>query len=306
MSDAPATIHHTSSAAELSAALTDLAAYEAILVCLDFDGCVAELVADAASARPVPENARAIEQLSTLPGVTIAYVSGRPLEDLQTLAAPPAGTILVGSHGAEVDLGDDAPGLQLDAMQETARRTVLEALTTVAADHEGAWVEHKPAGGAMHVRKVADPETGEHILDEARAALAMVDGAHVKEGKQIVEAVVVHATKGEAITELRERLSPGAVFFAGDDVTDEYGFAVLAGHDVGVKVGEGETAAGLRIAAPADLAGVLDTLTELRRRPQSPGTADPAHGAADDGSAKDRAATDRTAKDRAATEEESA
>ena len=273
MSEAPATIQHTSSAAELSAALTDLAAHDSILVCLDFDGCVAELVADAASARPVPANARAIDQLSTLAGVTVAYVSGRPLADLHALASPPAGTILVGSHGAEVDMGDDAPGLQLDAGQETARRTVLETLTSVAADHEGAWVEHKPAGGAIHVRKVTDPETGEHILDEARAALAMIDGAHVKEGKQIVEAVVVHATKGEAITELRERIAPGAVFFAGDDVTDEYGFAVLTGQDVGVKVGEGETAAGLRIAAPADLAGVLDTLTQLRCRPGSPETA---------------------------------
>jgi trehalose 6-phosphate phosphatase len=273
MSEAPATVQHTSSAAELSAALTDLAAHDSILVCLDFDGCVAELVADAASARPVPENARAIDQLSTLAGVTVAYVSGRPLADLHALASPPAGTILVGSHGAEVDMGDDAPGLQLDAGQEAARRTVLETLTSVAADHEGAWVEHKPAGGAIHVRKVTDPETGEHILDEARAALAMIDGAHVKEGKQIVEAVVVHATKGEAITELRERIAPGAVFFAGDDVTDEYGFAVLTGQDVGVKVGEGETAAGLRIAAPADLAGVLDTLTQLRRRPGSPETA---------------------------------
>ncbi len=280
MSEAPATIQHTSSAAELSAALTDLAAHDSILVCLDFDGCVAELVADAASARPVPENARAIDQLSTLAGVTVAYVSGRPLADLHALASPPAGTILVGSHGAEVDMGDDAPGLRLDAGQEAARRTVLETLTSVAADHEGAWVEHKPAGGAIHVRKVADPETGEHILDEARAALAMIDGAHVKEGKQIVEAVVVHATKGEAITELRERLSPGAVFFAGDDVTDEYGFAVLAGQDVGVKVGEGETAAGLRIAVPADLAGVLDTITELRRRPGSPETAPTEEGSA--------------------------
>ncbi len=280
MSEDPATKQHTSSSDGLSAALQALAAEDPILVCLDFDGCVAELVADAASARPVPENARAIEQLTTLPGVTVAYVSGRPLEDLQTLASPPPGTLLIGSHGAEKDMGDDAPGLQLAPEEEAARRTVLETLISVAADHEGAWVEHKPAGGAIHVRKVPDAETGEHILDEARAALAMVDGTHIKEGKQIVEAVVVHATKGEAITELRQQLSPRAVFFAGDDVTDEHGFAVLTGQDVGVKVGEGETAAAHRITSPADLAGVLDDLTRLRRRAGEPAAGGPASGSA--------------------------
>ena len=80
-----------------------------MLVCLDFDGAVAELVADAMAATPVPVNAEAVERLSDLKGVDLAYVSGRPLDTLRQLAAPPAGTLLVGSHGQR-GTGPGLPG----------------------------------------------------------------------------------------------------------------------------------------------------------------------------------------------------
>lgn len=253
-------------APDLDTALREFSAQHALLVCLDFDGCVAELVADADTARPVPANAEAISRLAVLSGVTLAYVSGRPLQALRNLAEPPAEALLFGSHGAERWLGPDSAGLVLDDAQAAARREVLRTLEAVAAEHDGAWVEHKPAGGAIHVRRIPDLTYGEAVLDEARSALAMVDQAHIKEGKQIVEAVVIQSSKGEAIEELRELSSPDAVFFAGDDVTDEHGFAVLRGGDVGVKVGPGTTKADFRIDEPADLAEVLNRIVEWRVR----------------------------------------
>lgn len=249
---------------DLDAALGAFARHKRVLICLDFDGCVAELVADADTARPVPANAEALQRVAPLQGVDLAYVSGRPLEALRRLADPPQGTLLFGSHGAEQDLGPDSPGLQLSAEQQAARTEILDSLENIAAQHDGAWVEHKPAGGAMHVRPIEDLARGEHVLKEARAALAVIDGAHAKEGKQILEAVVVQSTKGEAIQQLRELRHPEAVFFAGDDVTDEHGFAVLEPGDVGVKVGEGQTAAAYRIPDPASLATVLHRFADLR------------------------------------------
>lgn len=251
-------------APDLDAALQKFAAQNTLLMCLDFDGCVAELVTDADSARPVPANAAAISRLATLDGVTLAYISGRPLDTLRKLAGPPEGALLFGSHGAERWLGPDSAGLQLNDAQDSARRELLRTLEAVAAEHDGAWVEHKPAGGAIHVRPIPDEVYGEQVLDEARSALAMVDQAHIKDGKQIVEAVVIQSSKGEALEELRSLNSPDAVFFAGDDVTDEHGFAVLRSGDIGVKVGPGETSAAFRIAAPAELAEVLDRVAELR------------------------------------------
>src|SRR5699024_8943362 len=110
---------------------------------------------------------------------------------------PPAGTLLVGSHGAEKDLGPDSPGLQLDPVQQTARRRILETLERIVSQHEGAWLEHKPAGGAIHVRRIHDDTYAESVLQEARDALARIDGVYPKEGKKILEAVVLQSTKGE-------------------------------------------------------------------------------------------------------------
>lgn len=251
---------------DLTAALERFAAQKTVLICLDFDGCVAELVADADSARPVPANAQAIDRLAELDGVTLAYVSGRPLETLRRLASPPEGTLLFGSHGAERWLGPDTAGLELTDSQQAARHQVLETLESIAAEHEGAWVEHKPTGGAIHVRHIKDHALGEQVLDQAREALNQVSGAQTKEGKRILEAVVVHSTKGEAIEELRELAAPAAVFFAGDDVTDEHGFAVLRRGDLGVKVGPGATQAEHRIPEPGNLAEVLSAIAEARAK----------------------------------------
>lgn len=267
----------------LRAAVEALAVRRPALVCLDFDGCVAELADDPAAVAPVPANAAAVERLAALDDVVVAYVSGRPLEQLRALAAPPAGVLLVGSHGAEQDLGADAAPLQLTAAQRRTREQVLELLEELANRVDGALVERKPAGAALHVRAVADAAAAEALLAQAREAAAAVDGAHPKDGKMVVEVPVVHATKGEAIGTLRRRTGAAAVFFAGDDVTDEQGFAVLGDDDVGVKVGTGETRAGHRIAAPSDLAGVLAALaaraeargadTPPRSTPTRPGAA---------------------------------
>lgn len=258
----------------LAAALESFAQRETLLVCLDFDGCVAELVADAEAARPVPATARAIDALAAVEGVTVAYVSGRPLATLRRLASPPAGALLIGSHGAEADLrgdpadsgaaGDPSGGLELTPAQQQARAELIGAFEQLAAEVDGAWVEHKPAGAGMHVRRVEDLRLGDELLARAEAAAAGVEGAYAESGKRILEAVVVQATKGEGIERLRARTGAEVVFFAGDDVTDEHGFAVLGEGDLGVKVGDGETAAAHRIAAPADLAAVLNRILRAR------------------------------------------
>ncbi|QCU78789.1 trehalose-phosphatase [Citricoccus sp. SGAir0253] len=250
---------------ELERALRALAARDPLLVALDFDGVVSELVDRAEDARPVPANAAALAELAGREGVHTALVSGRALDSLVRVASPPEATLLIGSHGAERRLGPDAPPLELDAAQRRALAAVGAVLEEVAARYPDSWVEHKPAGRVLQVRLAADAGAKRRAVAEAEAALAGMEGIHVGHGKDVLEVSVVRADKGQGLDLLREATGAKAVLFAGDDVTDEHAFARLdPDRDVGIKVGEGPTAARFRIDGPAELAAVLEAVARWR------------------------------------------
>jgi trehalose 6-phosphate phosphatase len=71
---------------------------------------------------------------------------------------------------------------------------------------------------------------------------------------------VLHASKGEALTALRDELGARVVVYAGDDVTDEHAFEALGDRDVAIKVGTGETLARHRAADPQEMVEALAAL----------------------------------------------
>ena len=83
-------------------------------------------------------------------------------------------------------------------------------------------------------------------------------------GKAVLDLAVTDMSKGAALDRMR---GAAAMFFAGDDVTDESAFARLRPGDVGVKVGEGDTAATHRVPDPAALVELLGRLLAARRQP---------------------------------------
>ena len=245
----------------LSTALEGLAGRDAVLVALDFDGVLAPIVADPSAAAPLPAAREALARLVAAPGVHVALVSGRSLDDLRAVADPPEGTVLVASHGAEVE----GVPTELDDAARELLGELVEDVEAVVAGHEGTATERKPAGVVLHTRR-AEPEVAERAQRAVREAAGAREGVHVLDGKAVVELSVVSATKGEALTSLRGRLGVDAVLYAGDDVTDETALGALdppAG-DVGVKVGEGETCAEHRLDDPEAVAGMLTTLADLR------------------------------------------
>ena len=70
--------------------------------------------------------------------------------------------------------------------------------------------------------------------------------------------------KGDAVDVLRSRWSVTGTLFVGDDRTDEDAFAVLGTGDIGIKVGDGDSAAAWRLPDPASVVGLLRRLAELR------------------------------------------
>lgn len=248
-------------------ALVDLAhdaGARPLLVALDFDGTLAPLQDDPARSRILPEGVAPLASLVTHEGVELALVSGRALHDLHALAEVPAGTYLVGSHGAErarvTRHGLDRDVVQLSDEQADRLAALGAQASAVARGRDGVWVETKPTAVVVHTRLAerADAQAAE----QAALALGEQLGSGVLHGKDVVEISVLHASKGEALTALREELGARVVVYAGDDVTDEHAFEALGEHDVTVKVGGGDTRARLRAADPQEMVAALAALAD--------------------------------------------
>jgi len=259
-------VHDTTHEEELRGALRTLVADPArrpLLLALDFDGTLAPLQDDPEGSRVLPEAVTALAALAARPDrVRLALVSGRALGDLHRLAEVPAGTVLIGSHGAErarvTEHGLDRDVIRLTDDQADRLAALGGELQTVARGRDGVWVETKPAAVAVHTR-MADPATADEAEREALAVGQRL-GSKVLHGKKVVEVSVLDADKGAALAALRDELGAGAVVCAGDDVTDENAFRALRPDDVTVKVSDGATVARYRVADPEALAGLLADL----------------------------------------------
>jgi hypothetical protein len=143
-------------------------------------------------------------------------------------------------------------------------RRLAGELETLVDGVLGVGLEIKPASIAVHVRR-AEPDEGQRVLDTVRQGPASWPGVSVTEGKAVIELAVIATDKGQALDVLRHEAGASAAVFVGDDVTDERAFARLAGPDVGIKVGTGESAAAFHVADPQAVATVLAFLVEERR-----------------------------------------
>ncbi len=249
----------TDSLGELGEAIRQLARVPRLLVASDYDGVIAPLVDDPMAATPTRESVTALRALCDLPRTDVAVISGRSLHDLALLSRFPEEIRLVGSHGSEFDLGYAS---QLPAETVALRDTLIDSVSDIGRAFD-ALVEPKPNGVTFHFRGM-DASIAERARDQLVRGPATLAGVHTRNGNQIIEFSVVETNKGTALEILRSQVSAGAVFFMGDDVTDEDGFVTLRGPDVGVKVGDGPTAAGYRIADPGAASKVLALLAELR------------------------------------------
>ncbi len=245
---------------ELRHALATVAATPRLLVTSDYDGTLAPLVSDPGAAIPHPEAVEVFTSLAACPQTSTALISGRSRADLAALAGTPPEVHLVGSHGAEFDTGFAQP---LDAPARALRERLLAKLSSLTEGREGIGLEPKPASVAVHVRN-ATPEVGARTLAEVREGPASWDGVEVTEGKSVIELAVIRTDKGSAIEKLRAQCEATAVVFFGDDVTDEKAFRRLQEGDVGVKVGDGASAAQFRVESTDEVISALRLLIEKR------------------------------------------
>lgn len=254
---------------DLLEAVEAFASLPSVLVATDFDGALAPLVLDPMDSRPVEGGMPALTALAALPGTMVALVSGRAVGPLRELSGAQDPILLVGSHGAEDSRRPD--GLALDDGQRALLSTLEDELAELVRAHPGVRVEDKPAGRVVHTRGLA-PEAGRAALDAALALGERHTDLAVTPGKEVVELSVAHVGKGAALVALAAELGVDAVFYAGDDVTDEQGFEALADdadHDraarrLTVRVGPGATSAQFRVPDEPALVEVFRAMVRAR------------------------------------------
>ncbi len=264
-------------------ALSALAERERFLLCLDYDGTLAEITSDPLKAFPSPRAREAIAALAAHPErVALAIVSGRDLDTLRHLLGLRSGMLFAGTHGMEF-IGSDgqrycAPGVEECIGQIAALRDFLARQPSLG---RGFIIEDKRIALTLNYRN-ADPE-------DARELIARMDdfvrertpGLIMLEGKMIRETIPAGTGgKGEAVKRfLRETgVPPSASAYLGDDVTDEDAFFALD-RDGGrtVMVGAARPSfARWRVSRPDEVADLLCGLAariapaSSRKRPVSP------------------------------------
>lgn len=223
---------------------------------LDVDGCLLDF-ADAPGTVTVPEALHAtLEALARRLQGALALVSGRPIAGIDALFAPlqlPA----AGLHGLE----RRNAGLQVAAPQPPpALAAIHREATGIAQAYPGALVEDKGVALGLHWRMA--PGARDALRAFAQAALPRLPGYRLQHGDHVVELRPASGDKGMAIRALLDE-SPfrGRVpVFAGDDFTDESGFAVVnasGGHSVLVGARE-PSAAHYALRDPAAVRRWLD------------------------------------------------
>lgn len=252
---------------ELADAVTRFVQHDNVIVASDFDGVLAPIVLNPMDATALPGTIDSLRELSAMDGVSAAVVSGRDLATLRQLTGLRDGedVVLIGSHGAQSSVPVLGAAHDLNDAQRAAWQQAHQLLTDVVAQFPQARIEEKPAGVVLHTRGMADSDAEAASAMVARAADEL-PGVHPMRGKSVVELSVTQASKGAALAALREQVGADAVAYFGDDVTDETVFARLADdpRHLCVKVGDGETAAALRVPDPDAVRGVLAQLARAR------------------------------------------
>ncbi|HEY0826098.1 MAG TPA: trehalose-phosphatase [Ramlibacter sp.] len=234
--------------------------YPSCALFLDFDGTMVE-IAPQPHAVHVPEPLLvALQELHRYLDGAIAVISGRPIAQIDEFLSP-LQLPVAGVHGAErrgaggeVYLLDTHP---LDLVEAAAR--------ALAQEHPGLLVENKRGSLALHYRQ--RPELEELCVKTMQQAVDASPGVTLLRGKMVAEAKPGGASKGQAIEAfLAEPPFAGRKpVFIGDDITDEVGFSTvqrLGG--MGIKVGEGATAAWHRVPDPGALLRELEAVLAAR------------------------------------------
>lgn len=191
----------------------------------------------------------------------VALISGRPIVELDALAAPLI-LPLAGVHGAE--RRDSEGGITRVTLDPRTVSVLRRELEQAIASLPGCLLETKGAAFALHYRQA--PHHQQQIEQLAAAMVARFPELAQQPGKCVVELKPQGVNKGAAITQFMQRAPfAGRVpVFIGDDLTDEAGFKTVNSRGgISIKVGSGSSEAREHLA---DVNAVYHWLAQARKQ----------------------------------------
>ncbi|MWG34917.1 trehalose-phosphatase [Halomarina oriensis] len=261
----------STSDADLRDRLTSaLRSHEHVLLCLDFDGTLAPIVADPDAATIRPGNRERLHELSARDDVTVAVVSGRELADVRDRVG--VGRVhYVGNAGLErTRPEEDGVRVHPDA-RRTERRLarVRDTLVDKLGWTAGIEIEDKRWSLAVHTRNVPE-DRYDRIAETVGRVADRAGGLHVSRGREVLEVgPASDATKGAAVAALadevadehgRDAPTDPLVVYVGDDRSDQTGLEAAADRGVAVFVGEDGPDDAHHVASPAAVGDLLGWL----------------------------------------------
>lgn len=197
------------------------------LLATDYDGTLAPIVSDPATAVAAPGAVAALAELAVKVG-TVAVITGRAALDAVSLGglADVPGLIVLGHYGAQrwqagvLSAPPAPPGVQ------TVREALPRLLAEVAAP-EGTVVEDKGTALAVHTRRTADPAAALALLREPLGRLAESAKLTVEPGRLVLELRPPGMDKGTALRGLIAERAARSAAFSGDDLGDLTAFAAI-------------------------------------------------------------------------------
>ncbi len=239
------------------------AARAPVLLCLDYDGTLAEFAADPARAFPAASVRDALMRLAAADRIAVAIVTGRRIADVRSLIGIDAGITYAGIHGLEFADENGVVRTEPSALSAVAQLDhVRKWLATNAPHGEGFWIEDKRCAVGLHYR-LAKPAHAMVLCRRFREFVAQhAPDLRLLPLNRIDEVMPRGAGKALAVAALMLRFPPPHVpIYFGDDVTDEEAFRELGAKGIGILVGpERASCAKYRVDGPTQVADELRAL----------------------------------------------
>jgi len=198
-------------------------------VLLDVDGTLLDIAGTPPEVRVPARLREALRAVRAQTDGATAFVSGRPLAELDRLFAP-LKLAAVAGHGAEL-----RPTAKGDAQRYDARigSDLRRQFAAFAKAHDGIILEDKGYSLALHYRLAPKLAAAVHEAVAAACARYPASSLEILMGKAVVEVKSTAFNKGTGVRELMTfpPFRGRRPIFIGDDVTDESAFAVLPEFD---------------------------------------------------------------------------